>query len=562
MNWVKTHVPLVVLVVALNLSSPSFLTAASPGEEGEHWTTLQFRADVDYGSSGIIRINPCSGKVEPSELRSGHWARNDLHFSPAGDLAGSLKGTLEVWRDKNDKGAGWVRYTFDAAFDVSEYGFAGPATGYWEIEEDGGPVQRYTFVRVELGSAVSCPDQALKTPKIESPPGTTPTREAVGGSGLLTNGDFSAGVSGWTISETGYGSMGAQRPQASLPPNTGGGCLALGVYGGYQSVHQDVAVDGVNLRLRSRFRIDQWSTFGGGRLGGWASVGVSYMSGDRILGTVHYYLNPHGSSVSDSTVAWVKLGEGRELPTGWYDVDVNLMDEATRHFGWNPASVDRVRIAANIFGTHEDQTYTKACFDDFTLTVEGTRVGGARVVNGDFAECTKGWTLVESGYAGSPTPQAALPTNCDSGCLKLSVSGGTRSAYQDIDVTGLDLRFRARYRIETWSTFGGQNGGWAAAAVQFRNSGGNTLGTVYYYVNPYGTSNSSSTVQWVKLGEGQPTPTDWIEVDADLRQAATDFFGLVPGEVTSVRLFAVAFGTHEDQTYTAVCFDDFALEVR
>jgi hypothetical protein len=48
------------------------------------------------------------------------------------------------------------------------------------------------------------------------------------------------------------------------------------------------------------------------------------MNGDRILGTVHYYLNPHASSDSNPTVAWVKLGTGGETPTFWYDVDVNL----------------------------------------------------------------------------------------------------------------------------------------------------------------------------------------------------------------------------------------------
>jgi hypothetical protein len=332
------------------------------------------------------------------------------------------------------------------------------------------------------------------------------------------------------------------------------------VYGGYQSAHQDVAVNGLDLRLRTRFRVDQWSTFGGGRLGGWASVGVSYMNGDRILGTVHYYLNPHGSSDSDPTVAWVKLGEGKDIPTTWYDVDVNLKDEATRHFKWDPSSVDRVRVASNIFGTHEDQTYTKACFDDFNLSAEGSHTVNAYVINGDFSYDMDGWTLAESGYGGGPTPQATLPADCDSGCLKLGVSGGTRSAYQDIDVTDLNMHFRARYRIDKWSTFGGQDGGWAGVAVQFMDSSRTTLGTVYYYVNPYGTSRSTSTVQWIKQGEGRPTPSDWIDVDMDLKGAATDHFALDPSKVASVRLVAIAFGTHEDQTFTEACFDDFALE--
>ena len=43
-------------------------------------------------------------------------------------------------------------------------------------------------------------------------------------------------------------------------------------------------------------------------------------------------------------------------------------------------------------------------------------------------------------------------------------------------------------------------------------------------------------------------------------EAATDYFALDPQEVASLRLIAIAFGTHEDQTFTVACFDDFALE--
>jgi hypothetical protein len=184
----------------------------------------------------------------------------------------------------------------------------------------------------------------------------------------------------------------------------------------------------------------------------------------------------------------------------------------------------------------------------------------ADVVNGSFSHGLSGWTTSEAGYGGSATPQSAgtFPTNTDTGYLQVGVYGGSRSVYQIIPVGGLELWFAARFRIDRWSTFGGRDGGWVSVAVSFLDEFGETLGTTAYYVHPFADNTSRSGHQWIKLGTGTPTPSQWFKVESDLAKAA-QVHGIEPHHVKSLRIGAQVFGTHEDRTHTVARFDDFVL---
>ena len=179
--------------------------------------------------------------------------------------------------------------------------------------------------------------------------------------------------------------------------------------------------------------------------------------------------------------------------------------------------------------------------------------------NGDFSQGLKGWTVRSHGYRSSPSPQKIFGPEYNQGFLRIGVCGGYHSVSQEIAISNLGIKFNAKFRVQRWSTFWGQNGGWAAIALSYLDRDNNSLGTVYYYLNPYSTFENRPGVYWVKLGTGLPVPTDWINVKANLGEVAGKFLDVNLSNVDKIRITAVVFGTHEDGTYTIADFDDFSL---
>jgi len=183
-----------------------------------------------------------------------------------------------------------------------------------------------------------------------------------------------------------------------------------------------------------------------------------------------------------------------------------------------------------------------------------------KVENGDFSQGLKGWTIKSHGYGSSPDSQAEIfGPDYSNGFLRIGACGGYHSITQEISVSNLNIKFSARFRVQRWSTFWGQNGGWTAIALSYLDKDNNSLGTVYYYLNPYSTSENRPGIYWVKLGTGLPVPTDWINVKANLGEVARKLLDINPSNVFKIRITAVVFGTHEDGTYTIADFDDFSL---
>lgn len=179
--------------------------------------------------------------------------------------------------------------------------------------------------------------------------------------------------------------------------------------------------------------------------------------------------------------------------------------------------------------------------------------------NGDFHDGLAHWRTGQYGYAASPKKVWAGRPDASSGCLRLSVYGGTQYADQVVRIGDLNQELTARFRVERWSTFnGGQPGGWAAVSVTFKDSAGRNLATTLFYLNPHAPSVNRKGVIWKRLNPALPLPTPWIPVRANLADLAREH-GLSSDRVASVKIAAVAFGTHEDRKPTVVCFDDFHL---
>ena len=216
-----------------------------------------------------------------------------------------------------------------------------------------------------LRLAQIAPGQAPPTPVTYPAPVPAPA-----GPNLLTNGDFSSGMSGWSEIESGYGSSRTETPLGSLPPQVQDGCLRLGVFGGYQEFFQEVGIDDLDLFLWARLRVEQWATQDGAP-GGWAAVVLSFVDpGGRVLGSVYHYLNPNRTYISKPRALWIKLGTGEENPGGWFPVRADVRSLAGE-MGLEADQVAGLRVSGRIFGTHEDRIQTIACFADFALTRGG-----------------------------------------------------------------------------------------------------------------------------------------------------------------------------------------------
>jgi len=185
---------------------------------------------------------------------------------------------------------------------------------------------------------------------------------------------------------------------------------------------------------------------------------------------------------------------------------------------------------------------------------------GNLLSNGDFSQGLSGWSQESHGYRSTPGSRAKIiGPDYSNGLLRLGVYGGTHTVYQEISVSDLNLNLSARFRIQRWSTFGGRQGGWAAVGISYKGEGGRHLGSVYFYLNPYSDHESSPGVYWYKIGEALPVPTDWNDVDVNIKEAAESLLNIRPEEVTKVRISAIVFGTHEDGTYTIAEFDNFKI---
>jgi len=182
------------------------------------------------------------------------------------------------------------------------------------------------------------------------------------------------------------------------------------------------------------------------------------------------------------------------------------------------------------------------------------------IVNGDFAHGLKGWSKESYGYRSVPGSQARIigPDFSD-GHLRLGVYGGTHTVYQEISIHDLNVNLTARFRVKQWSTFGGRHGGWAAIGLSYYGEGNNLLGSVYFYVNPFKNHQNRAGVYWYKIGEALPVPTDWYDVDVNIKEAAENLLSIRPGDISKTKISAITFGTHEDRTYTIAEFDDFKL---
>lgn len=183
-----------------------------------------------------------------------------------------------------------------------------------------------------------------------------------------------------------------------------------------------------------------------------------------------------------------------------------------------------------------------------------------KLINGDFALGITGWSRESYGYRSAPGSKAKIiGPDFSNGQLRLGVYGGTHTVYQDISLDDLNAQFSARFRVNQWSTFGGRHGGWAAIGLSFKGKGNNLLGSVYFYVNPFKPHKNRQGVYWYKIGEPLPVPTDWYDIDVNIREAAENLLGINPKDVSRIRISAIAFGTHEDKTYTIAEFDDFNI---
>lgn len=189
--------------------------------------------------------------------------------------------------------------------------------------------------------------------------------EKPAGRGLLRNPDFSSGLAGWTVAGGGYG--GSPRARKVLGPKPGEGEVRLGACGGTRTIYQKVPVDGLDLAFSGAVRVERWSTYGGGRPGGWVSVGFSFLDAQgQVLQSVHNYLNPKAPHQDKPRVHWRRLEGALPAPTKWRGVWADVADSAAR-LGVDPGRVEGVMVFATVFGTHEDGVPTVADFSSLSL---------------------------------------------------------------------------------------------------------------------------------------------------------------------------------------------------
>lgn len=189
-------------------------------------------------------------------------------------------------------------------------------------------------------------------------------------------------------------------------------------------------------------------------------------------------------------------------------------------------------------------------------------VGGELVANASFSQGLKGWTVGGGGYRGARRPKKSLGPILQGKSVRMGACGGTRSISQNIPVTSLNLSFQARMRVQRWSTFdNGTAGGWAALGYAFLDAKGQSLHTVEYYLNPLAPHKAGPRLTWAQIKPALPVPTPWFTVRADLAKVAASLH-VDPRQVRRVKIFAIAFGTHEDEVLTVVDFGGFSLKPR
>lgn len=186
---------------------------------------------------------------------------------------------------------------------------------------------------------------------------------------LLSNGDFSQGISGWSTAEAGYSSDPRPYSTGTYQPDASGGYLDLGVYGGYFPAYQDVPVTSINNLLFSfKMKANRWSTYNGGMNGGMMRVWISFLDdGGNQLGSASFYLNPMDTYTSKPTEHWEQMGPAAPTPTEWYYNEADIQDLLNNYLKIDSTRIATIRVGAGIFGTHEDGTYTIGHFDDFFL---------------------------------------------------------------------------------------------------------------------------------------------------------------------------------------------------
>lgn len=184
---------------------------------------------------------------------------------------------------------------------------------------------------------------------------------------------------------------------------------------------------------------------------------------------------------------------------------------------------------------------------------------GELLRNANFSQGLQGWTIAGHGYGSRKQAQKVLGPTAQSAGVRMGACGGTRSIYQKVAVSGLNLVFRGRVRVEKWSTFDqGTPGGWVALGFSFQDASGHTLHSVHYYLNPYNPHTAKPRVTWHQLKPALPVPTGWMKVKANLADIAAKLH-LKPGRVSQVVVFATTFGTHEDEVLTVADFAGLSL---
>lgn len=125
------------------------------------------------------------------------------------------------------------------------------------------------------------------------------------------------------------------------------------------------------------------------------------------------------------------------------------------------------------------------------------------------------------GYSSAPGSQATtIGPDYSKGYLRIGVYGGYHTVSQAVSLSDLNVNLMARFKVERWSTFGGRDGGWTAVGISYYTESDDLLGSAYFYLNPYSTFDNKPGVYWYKLGTGLPVPTDWEDVDVNIKEVA------------------------------------------
>ncbi len=184
---------------------------------------------------------------------------------------------------------------------------------------------------------------------------------------LLQNGDFSKGLNAWKIGERGYSGIVHPYSYGTYPPDASAGFLELGVYGGYYYAVQTLNISHSRLIFQGKIRVKNWSSYQGAK-SGVAMIFIVFSDQDNNkLASINYYLSPNNTYHSSSTSYWKKITSTQTTPTPWILVEDNLREVVDKHLEFDRSKISRVIVGVSIFGTHEDQTYTIADFDDFVL---------------------------------------------------------------------------------------------------------------------------------------------------------------------------------------------------